>query len=270
MRIFYVLICCLFSIVAQAASAPPSFVPVPTLSSHVIDQSKILSAKERGALDRTLADYETKTGSQLVVLLIDSTAPQSIEEFGIRAADTWKLGRKGIDDGVIIIVAKNNTKVLGRLGIEVGRGLEGNITDLQSKHILDDIVAPHFRNNDYYGGLTRASDALISLINQDPPTAGNKAKNKNNGTQLTPASFIIFFTLIGIIIALAYRTKYYTAPDGLAALGGFIIGSMLNQRNTHYGNNSSGGFGGGGFSGGGGGFSGGGGSFNGGGASGDW
>jgi uncharacterized protein len=100
-----------------------------------------------------LADYETRTGSQIAVLLVKSTEPEAIEQYSIRVTDAWKLGRKGVDDGVLLLVARDNTKALRRLRIEAGRGVQGVLTDAQSKRILQDTIAPHFRQNDYYGGL---------------------------------------------------------------------------------------------------------------------
>src|ERR1700712_3936265 len=114
------------------------FAPVPPLQSRVTDMAGMLNPGQRTALENVLKEYESRTGSQIAVLLIRSTAPEAIEQYGLRVADAWKLGRKGVDDGVILIVAKDNPPALRRLRIEAGRGVQGTVTDAQSKRILQD------------------------------------------------------------------------------------------------------------------------------------
>lgn len=118
---------------------------VPALSGRVIDQTRTLSASEKNTLDQTLRNFESRKGSQLTVLMVSSTAPESIEQFAIRVADQWKIGRKKIDDGVILIVAKSDRT----LRIEVGYGLEGALTDATSKRIIDQIIVPRFKQQDF-------------------------------------------------------------------------------------------------------------------------
>ncbi len=108
-----------------------SFVAVPPLTERVTDAAGLLTADQRASLEASLADYETRKGSQIAVLTVPTTAPEQIEQYGIRVAEAWKIGRKGTADGVIVIVAKDNPRDLRRLRIEVGRGLEGAITDAQ-------------------------------------------------------------------------------------------------------------------------------------------
>src|SRR5580704_9109675 len=119
-------------------------VAVPPLSGRVIDQTGTLSAGHLSALTQSLKDFEARKGSQIVVLVVPTTAPESIEQFSIRVAEAWKIGRKKIDDGVLLVVAKNNHKIR----IEVGYGLEGALTDVVSKRIIDEVIAPKFRDGD--------------------------------------------------------------------------------------------------------------------------
>ena len=140
---------------------------MPPLNALVTDTVDLLDAQQRSALENKLREYAERTGTQIGVLLISSTAPEAIEQYSIRVADAWKLGRKGVDDGVILIVAKDNQKPLRRLRLEVGRGVQGTVTDAQSNRILQDVIAPHFRQNDYYGGLVAATTALQTLLDKE-------------------------------------------------------------------------------------------------------
>lgn len=254
------------------------FVAVPALSSHVIDQAQMLEEQQRRALDQVLVDYETRTGSQIAVLLISSTEPEAIEQYGIRVADAWKLGRKGIDDGVILIVAKDNPKALRRLRIEAGRGVQGSLTDAKSKRILEDVIAPHFRQNDYYGGLAAGVSALTSLLDEEHLPAAEKTKQasaQEDGGWIELIAVVVFLAVFfGVILFVRRRPRNNLNNNDWGHTAGVIIGSILSDavqnRGSRSGGFSSGGFGGGSGSSSGGGFSGGGGGFDGGGASGDW
>ncbi|MCW5300097.1 YgcG family protein [Herbaspirillum lusitanum] len=271
---------CLFILLTGSfrGAGAQDLVAVPALTSHVTDQAGMLDEQQRRTLDQVLTDYETRTGSQIAVLLIASTAPEAIEQYGIRVADAWKLGRKGIDDGVILIVAKDNPKALRRLRIEAGRGVQGSLTDAQSKRILEDVIAPHFRQNDYYGGLAAGVSALTSLLDRENlPAAKKEAAGQDDAGWLEVAVLVImlavFFTALLLVRRRsAGRNNLNSNTWGNAA--GVIIGSILNEaaRSSSGRGGFGGGGGGGGFGGGsgGGGFSGGGGGFDGGGASGDW
>lgn len=244
------------------AAGAQQFVAVPPLSSRVVDQVGMLDAKQRATLENVLKDYETRTGSQIAILLVSSTAPEVIEQYGIRVAEAWKLGRKGVDDGVILVVAKDNTKDLRRLRIEAGRGIQGTVTDAQSKRILQDVIAPHFRQNDYYGGLAAAISALTGLLDQEHLAAPAKgAAAQSDETDYSSALVFLFILIVaGMLISRLGRSSNSFGSDGWGRAAGIILGSAIGA-----------GFGrGGGGDSGGGGFSGGGGSFDGGGASGDW
>lgn len=164
---------------ARAAVGSDGFVAVPPYSARVTDQIGMLTTQQRSALEGVLADYEARSGSQIAVLLVSSTAPEAIEQYSIRVAEAWKLGRKGIADGVLLLVAKDNPSSLRRLRIESGRGVQGSLTDAQSKRVLQDVIAPHFRQSDWYGGLVAGVSAIQTLIDKEhlpaPAGAANRA-----------------------------------------------------------------------------------------------
>ena len=205
------------------------------------------------------------------MLLVNTTEPETIEQYSIRVADAWKLGRKGVDDGVILLVAKNNSAASGRMRIETGRGVQGVLTDAQSKRVLQDIIAPHFRQNDYYGGLAAGISVITGLLDKEafPEPAKNDVAKNNDGFSWSP--FILFAILI-VITMLRSRgggRRGHSRDDWGNSAGvilGSAIGGILGGRSSGggFGSSSGGGFGGGG------GFSGGGGGFDGGGASGNW
>ena len=261
---------------ALAAPAFAQLKEVPPLSTRVVDQAGMLEPAQRQRLEAVLADYEAKTGSQIAVLLVKSTEPEAIEQYSIRVSEAWKLGRKGVDDGVLLLVARDNPSALRRLRIEAGRGVQGVLTDAQSKRILQDVIAPHFRQNHFYEGLVAGVGAIATLLNQEafpaPPqqqAPQRQAADEGGGFPLFGIlAIVIGFSLLRSIFRPRRRARM--APGwGHSGLGsattGFILGNIIGGM----GRGGGGGFsGGGGF--GGGGFSGGGGSFDGGGASGDW
>ena len=243
------------------------FVPVPPLKSRVTDLVGMLTPQQRQSLESVLQAYEQRKGSQIAILLIPSTAPETIEQYGIRVADTWKIGRKGVDDGVILIVAPNNPSGLRRLRIETGYGVEGALTDAQSARILQDIIAPHFRQNDFYGGLVAAVSAITAVLDKEPlpvPEQQRGAQQEAGGGGI----FFLFmlFVIISNILARRRAARYRMNRGGWGRhANGIILGTALGSAMGHRGRGYGGGFGGG-F----GGFGGGGGGFGGGGASGNW
>jgi uncharacterized protein len=259
------LLACVLACAMTAASAQ-DFVPVPPLKMRVTDLAGMLDGPQRDRLENVLKDYEDRTGSQIAVLLVKTTAPEAIEQYGIRVFDEWKLGRKGTDDGVLLLVAKDNPPALRRLRIEAGRGVQGSLTDAQSKRILQDVIAPHFRQNDFYAGLVAGVSAISALLDKEkfaPPPA--KQAPQEEGFDIS--SLAIFFIFMGLFLILS-RSRAGRGSvhhrGGWGRSSGVILGGGL------------GGFGGGGFGSGSGGFggsgefSGGGGSADGGGASGNW
>src|SRR6201988_83265 len=143
------------------AAAALALVAVPPLSGRVVDQTGTLSAGDVASLTQTLKDLETRKGSHVAVLIVPTTDGEAIEQYSLRVAEAWKIGRKKIDDGALLVIAKNDR----RLRIEVGYGLEGVLTDVTSKRIIDEIITPKFKSGDFAGGISAGVDRMIGLIN---------------------------------------------------------------------------------------------------------
>ena len=270
---------------------------VPRLARHVTDLTGTLTPQQVDQLDAQLVALEKAKGAQLVVLMVPTTQPQEIAEYSLAVAEANKIGRKGTDDGLLLLVAKNDRRVR----IEVGYGLEGAIPDAATARIIREYIAPKFRVNDYYGGINDALGALTQLVNGEalPPPVESGHRERRGidfGHILLIGVFVAFF-LRGIFgrSAIWLRTPLGAALTGgllwllAASLGAGIMGALIGGvlmllpagagRSIGgggwggFGGWGGGGFGGGGGSfggGGGGGFSGGGGSFGGGGSSGSW
>src|SRR5205823_2972216 len=135
-------------------------VPVPSLKTRVTDLTGTLQPQQRSALEQTLAEFESRKGSQIAVLMVRTTRPETAFDYGVRVFDAWKLGRKGIDDGVLLLVAKDDRQ----LRIVTGRGVEGAITDAISKRIIEEDITPRFKQGDFYGGIRAGTDRMMRLI----------------------------------------------------------------------------------------------------------
>jgi uncharacterized protein len=178
---------------ALASVGVAADVPVPPLTARVIDQTGTLSPTEQAALTARLADLEARKGSQIAVLMVATTEPDTVEQYGIRVAEAWKLGRKGVDDGAILIVAKDDRK----LRIEVGYGLEGAMPDAIAKRIVREDIAPRFRSGDYAGGISAGVERMIAVVDGEalpPPSArrGASASAKHPPFELL---FVAFFVI---------------------------------------------------------------------------
>jgi uncharacterized protein len=151
------LLCWAFALPCDFAHAD---VTVPPLVGRVVDQTGTLSTNDVSALNQTIRAFEARKGSQLAVLIVPTTDGEAIEQYSLRVAEAWKIGRKKIDDGVLLVIAKNDRK----LRIEVGYGLEGALTDVTSKRIIDEIITPRFRNGDFSGGISAGVDRIMRIV----------------------------------------------------------------------------------------------------------
>jgi uncharacterized protein len=268
-------------------------IAVPPLTGRVTDLTGTLSGEAVTRIETKLGDLEAKKGSQIAVFIVPTTQPEEIEQYGIRVADAWKLGRKSVDDGAILIVAKNDRRVR----IEVGRGLEGALPDAIASRIIAETITPHFKLGDYDGGVEAGVDKMISVVNGEPLPEPDRKWERHNGLgNSLPLLLVVVFVASGVLRRLFGRLFGSVATGGLTGglawllshflpigVGAGIIAflfTMLAGTSSRgwsggqgwgggMGGGLGGGFGGGG-GGGGGGFSGGGGGFSGGGASGSW
>ena len=175
-------------------------VAIPNLSQHVTDLTATLNAEQIAALETKLAAFEAKKGSQIAVLLLPTTQPEDIAAFGIRVADVWKIGRKNIDDGVILIIAKDDRK--SRL--EVGRGLEGVIPDAIAKRVLAETIRPYFKNGDYAGGVDAGVTQLIGLIEGETLPAPQAGDTSSDGFD----TFLIILFFCCIVVELLFSSLF--------------------------------------------------------------
>lgn len=270
-------------------------VPVPELSARVTDQTRTLTREQQAALEKMLQEFEARKGSQIAILMVPSARPETVEQYALRVAETWKLGREGVDDGALILVAKEDREAR----IEVGYGLEGALNDATANRIVDDIAVPRFRQGDFFGGLAAAVDSMIRVIDGEPlPAPARAPASPGQGfLQSLPVLLVLAFVAGAVLRAILGRFFGALAAGGmvgfvawliagalaaalLAAIVAFVVtllGGGMARGGRYYGGGYrggwGGGFGGGGFRGGGGfggGFRGGGGGFGGGGASGRW
>lgn len=258
-------------------------VPVPPLTGRVTDQTATLTAEEKNKLEQTLQAFEARKGSQLAVLIVSTTAPETIEQYALRVAEQWKLGRKKVDDGALLVVAKSDRA----LRIEVGYGLEGALNDATSKRIISEIIAPRFKQGDFYGGIAAGIGQMIRVVDGESlpePTARPAGGGAEIG-QYVPVILILALVIGGVLRSVLGRLPGAIVTGGAVAfiawlfagaisiaLGAGLIALLYTLIGGGMGGlgigGRLGGFGTGGFSGGG--FGGGGGGFGGGGASGRW
>ena len=276
--------------------------PVPTLTARVIDQTQTLGESERADLEAKLAAFEQRKGSQIVVLMVATTQPEDIASFANRVGNAWRIGRKEVGDGILVIVAKNDRK----MRIEVAKTLEGAVPDLAAIRIIDEEMKPRFRNNDFAGGLNAAVARLIGLVDGEalPAPSGDSSESSSDGIDWENLAIFLF---VGVFIAAPIVRSIVGKKLGSVVMGGgigvvafLITTSVVNAvlagfaalvvslfsaaATSGAGRRGGGGGGFGGWGGGGGGWSsggssssggggfssGGGGDFGGGGASGDW
>lgn len=290
---------------AGAGASAQSQQGIPVLKQRVTDLTATLSAEQRGQLDARLAAFEQEKGAQIAVLIVPSTQPEAIEQYSIRVAEQWKLGRKGVDDGVLLLIAKQDRK----LRIEVGYGLEGALNDATSRRIIAETITPKFKEGKFYEGIDAGLTRIIGVVSGEPlPETWHASEREAVGADPQPG-FSLFglglieFLIIGLVL-LTFAGKILRTIFGRlagSAIAGFIgwtlamffvstmfiaviVGIAVFVFSLLSGGGRSGGlggWGGGGFSSGSSSgsswsssssdsFSGGGGDFGGGGASGDW
>ena len=270
------LLLCLFAPLPVSADQP-----IPYLNARVTDLTGTLTPSDRQLLENKLRDFEARKGSQVALLIINTTQPEPIESYSMRVVQSWKLGRKGVDDGVLFIIAKADR----RMRIEVGYGVEGALTDIATKRIIEDIVGPHFKQGDFFHGIDAGVDAIIKVLQGEELPVPTRNRPENYGGIILVATFVLI--QLGQFLASIIGKTYGAGVVGLLVFGLGLIAfspliaflmavfmSIISYLATFWkytGGSGGGYYGGSGYSSGSsGGFSGGGGSFGGGGSSGSW
>jgi len=255
LRALFAPLLCLWLLSVALFSAPAlALVAVPALTARVTDTAGLLAPRERGQLESRLEAYERASGHQFTLLTVSTLDGEPIEQFAVRVGEQWKLGKKGVDDGLILILAVADRKSR----IEVGYGLEGEIPDALASRVIRNVLTPHFKSQRYFDGVDATFTQLMRAAGGevDAPAPVKKQKPQaRRGMNLVP------------FLALALLFLFFVGRGGGGGLTGALLGSVLSGGFNRRGGGS---FGGGSFGGGGGGFGGGGGGFGGGGASGDW
>lgn len=223
-----VLLLALFLCWTQAALAE---VAVPQLVGRVVDQTNTLNAGYIDTLNQRIRSFEQRKGSQIAILIVPTTQPETIEQYSIRVAEAWKIGRRKIDDGALLVIAKNDHK----LRIEVGYGLEGALTDVTARRIIDEVIAPRFKDGDFAGGISEGLTRMIGVIDGEPlPAPKPEASHGQNIDWISGLSDFWPFILVGALMigsflrAMFGRLLGATAAGGVfAVLGWFIVGSLI-------------------------------------------
>ncbi len=276
---------CAFALGAVAQE----LLPVPALKTRVTDLSGTLTPEQTASLEASLRAFEERKGTQLAVLMVPSTRPEAIEPVALRVAEQWKLGRRKVDDGALLLVAKDDRAVR----LEVGYGIEGALNDLTARRIIAEEMTPRFRQGDFYGGITAGVDRVMRVLDGEAlPTPTRQARGDDGIGQTWPVLFIVALVLGGVLRQVLGRLPGALAVGGVlgvvawfaigtlavtaaAALTGFLVTLLGIGMGGHGGMHGRGGHRGrggwpAGGSRGGGGFRGGGGGFGGGGATGRW
>lgn len=287
---------------ALGLAAAQSLQPLPKLEARVTDLTGTLTAAQQAELEQKLADFEARKGAQIAVLLVPTTSPETIEQYSIRVVDAWKLGRKRVDDGVLLLLAKNDRTVR----IEVGYGLEGILPDATANRIIDQIMVPLLRQGQYFGAISAGTDQIMKVVDGEPlppPDQRWQGSDRRSTGWIGMLPFLLIAVFIGAsVLRNLFGHRAGSVATGIGtgllvfilsqvvsvAIGAGIIGFLIALFSGFGGGGWTsglggwggfGGFGGGGLGGGfgggfgggsGGGFSGGGGGFGGGGASGSW
>jgi len=213
---------------ALAAAWEPTsggLAPIPALTARVTDVTNTLSATERQEIDGRLANFERKTGGQFVLLMVPSTAPEPIESYSIRVAEAWKIGRKGQDNGIVFLIAKDDRK----MRLEVGYGYEGVLPDATARSVIGDTVAPLFAKSQFAAGIDAGIDRVTQIVTQSgeaspPPPLATRNARKLGASNFDPGTlFILLFIVIPVVGGILKRIFGKLAGS---TIGGGIVGAV--------------------------------------------
>lgn len=215
-----------FLILTTSAQAASDLVPVPALQARMNDLTGTLSAEQRATIEQSLRAFEIRKGTQIAVLIVATTKPEEIEQYALRVVDHWKLGRKKVDDGALLMIAKDDRTVR----IEVGRGVEGVMPDIIANRIVNDTIAPRLKAGDYFGGISAGVDQMIHVIDGEPlpePKRANAGFRDGNVSQWLPAIFLIALVVGGMLRNALGRVLGALVTGGVLAFLGWVLGGAL-------------------------------------------
>lgn len=215
----------LLAVLAFLPGGASADVAIPALTSHVTDETATLTSEQRSTLEQTLQAFEAKKGSQISVLIVATTQPETIEQYSIRVVEQWKLGRKRVDDGVMLIVAKDDRT----LRIEVGYGLEGALTDATSNRIIDETIVPRFQQGDFYGGVTAGVDGIMHVVDGEPPPPPEQHAGGASGqlARYLPILFVLTLVAGGVFRAVLGRLPGSVVTGGAVAVVAWLLSGTL-------------------------------------------
>jgi uncharacterized protein len=209
---------------AFAGTGVHAEVPIPSLTARVTDETGTLTSEQRSALGQTLKDFEARKGTQISVLIVPTTQPETIEQYSMRVVEQWKLGRQKVDDGVLLIIAKNDRA----LRIEVGYGLEGALNDATSSRIIREVIVPRFKQGDFYGGITDGVDSIIRVVNGEPLPAPAQRRGEADGIgRLLPVLFVMAVVAGGLLRALFGRLPGAVVTGGIIGMLAWVLSGAI-------------------------------------------
>ncbi|CAN7171817.1 YgcG family protein [Paraburkholderia hospita] len=215
----------LLALIPFWSSVAGADVAIPALTARVTDETATLTGEQRATLEQTLQAFEEKKGSQISVLIVPTTQPETIEQYSIRVVEQWKLGRKHVDDGVLLIVAKNDRT----LRIEVGYGLEGVLNDATSSRIINEVIVPRFRQGDFYGGITAGVSSMMNVISGEslPPPDRQAGRESGNVRGYLPVLFVLTLVAGGVLRAVLGRLAGSVVTGaGVAVVAWLLSGAV--------------------------------------------
>lgn len=215
----------LFAVLAFLPYGAGAEVAIPALTTHVTDETATLTSEQRATLEQTLQVFEAKKGSQISVLIVPTTQPETIEQYSMRVVEQWQLGRKRVDDGVLLIVAKDDRT----LRIEVGYGLEGALTDATSNRIIDETIVPRFQQGDFYGGVAAGVDSIMHVVNGEPlpPPQQHAGSASGQLARYLPILFVLTLVGGGVFRAVLGRLPGSVVTGGAVAAVAWLLSGTL-------------------------------------------
>jgi uncharacterized protein len=198
---------------------------IPALTARVTDETATLTAEQRVSLEQTLQAFEAKKGSQISVLIVPTTRPETIEQYSMRVVEQWKLGRKRVDDGALLIVAKDDRA----LRIEVGYGLEGALNDATSSRIINEVIVPRFRQGDFYGGVAAGVSSMMNVISGEPLPPPDRQTRGDSGSVrgYLPVLFVLTLVAGGVLRSVLGRLVGSVVTGGAIAVVAWLLSGTV-------------------------------------------